>query len=446
MKHLCLFIAAAIAAGYLVNATSAPENTSKPNANPPVMAAVHLDAEAATRAYMAELSPEAVARSNAYFEGGYWLILWDLVVALLVCWLLLGTRLSARMRDLAERVTSWRWLQDFIYGLQYILLTTFITFPWSAYENFFRQRQYGLSNQNFGQWLGDQLVGLMVTLLVAGIAFAVFYAGVRRAARAWWLWGAGVVIALSLLGAALGPVYIAPLFNTYKPLPDSPLKQQILAMARANGIPATDVYEFDASRQTKEISANVSGMFGTTRISLNDNLLNRTSPEEIRSVMGHEMGHYVMHHVYKDAVFYAIIIFAGFGFVRWGFGAMQARFGVLWGIRGVADTAGAPLLAALLFVFFFLMTPVTNTISRVTEAEADIFGLNAAREPDGEAMVDLKLSDYRKMHPGPLEEFLFYDHPSGWNRIHMAMVWKAEHLHDPDISAYDAAHTNVPMR
>lgn len=203
-------------------------------------------------------------------------------------------------------------------------------------------------------------------------------------------------------------------------------------MARANGVPVKNVYWFDASRQSKRISANVSGFLGTTRVSLNDNLLNRSSLPEIKAVMGHELGHYVLNHVYKGAVFFSLIIAGGFAFASWGFGLCNRRFGAGWGIMGIGDVAGLPLLVALVMVYFFLMTPVTNTISRSIESEADIFGLNAAREPDGFAGAALQLSEYRKMKPGPVEEFIFYDHPSGWRRIHMAMVWKSQHLDQPD--------------
>jgi STE24 endopeptidase len=393
----------------------------------------HFDVDAAISAYMAQLSPQARANSDAYFEGGYWLILWDLLLALGVAWLLLGTRLSARMRDLAERITRFKWLQTAIYALQYILLTTLLTLPWSIYEGFVREHKYGLATQNLVQWLGDQAMALVVSLVLGTLALVVIYAVIRRATRTWWLWGAGVALVFVIFVSTLAPVYIAPLFNTYKSLPDSPLKAQILSMARANGIPATDVYWFDASRQSKRISANVSGMFGTTRISLNDNLLNRSTPAEIKGVLGHEMGHYVLNHAYKGTVFEGIIIVLGFAFMGWGFGRVERRWGARWGIRGVGDVAGLPLIAALFTVFMFFMTPVNNTISRSMEAEADAFGLNAARQPDGFAEAAVQLSEYRKMHPGPVEEFVFFDHPSGWNRIHRAMIWKAEHLDEADV-------------
>ena len=430
---LFVFLTMGVAQAQLVPATPPASSVQASAAHAPAF-----NVAAATDAYMAELTPAQRANSDAYFEGGYWLILWDLLVTLGVAWLLLGTRLSARMRNLAERVTRWRWLQTAIYAVQYIVLVTLLTLPWNLYEGYFREHQYGLSNMSIGAWLGEQATGLMVELILATLALVVIYAVVRKATRSWWLWGAGVAIVFAIFVATIAPVYISPLFNTYKSLADSPLKAQILSMARANGIPATDVYWFDASRQSKRISANVSGMFGTTRISLNDNLLNRSSPAEVKAVLGHEMGHYVLNHVYKGIVFFGIIIVLAFAFVRWGFGWAERRWGERWQLRGIGDVAGLPLLAALFAIFMFVMTPVTNTITRTMEAEADAFGLNAARQPDGFAQAAVQLSEYRKMHPGPVEEFLFYDHPSGWQRIHRAMIWKAENLDDPAVRSGSA--------
>ncbi len=407
-------------------------------------ATAHFDPRAATEAYLATMSPAARAKSDAYFEGGYWLLLWDLVVGLVVAWVFLGTGLSARMRDWAERVTRFRWLQTALYSLQYIVIVGVLTLPWSAYEGYFREHQYGMSNQTLGAWFGDQAKGLAIGLVLGTLAITALYAVLRRAPRTWWLWGSLVLIAFAMFGAAIAPVYLEPVFNKFTPLPESPLKREILSMARANGIPATDVYEFDASKQTKRMSAHVSGLFGTTRISMNDNLMTRGSNEEIEAVLGHEMGHYVLNHVYKGMVFIGVIIVAAFAALRWAFDALQARYGARWGIRGVGDIAGLPLLLFLFSAFMFVLTPVTNTLTRTMEEEADNYGLNVARQPDGFAQAALHLSEYRKMTPGPVEEFIFYDHPSGWNRIHRAMVWKAEHLGDADIAAYDAAHPNTP--
>jgi STE24 endopeptidase len=231
-----------------------------------------------------------------------------------------------------------------------------------------------------------------------------------------------------VIGSLIGPVYIQPLFNRCTPLQDARVVAPILRLARANGIPAREVYQIDASRQTTRMSANVSGFGSTLRITLNDNLLRRGAPEEIQAVMGHEMGHYVMHHIYKGLLFFFVVITASFAFLRWALEASLARWGARWGVRGVGDVAVLPLAVLIISGVFFVLTPVMNTEARTAEAEADAFGLNAARQPDGFALAAVHLSEYRKMHPGPLEEWFFYDHPSGYNRIHRAMVWKGENL------------------
>lgn len=398
---------------------------------PPATAAVSagsFDPVAATEAYLSRLTPEQQARSDAYFEGGYWFLLWDLLYALAVAGLLLGTRLSARMRDLTERMTRFQFLRWLFYGMAYLLLTDLLTFPLTVYEDFFREHRYGLMTQDFGGWLRDFLVGLGLAAFFDGLAIAGLYAILRKAPRTWWIWGTAGAMVFLMVGALVAPVFIAPLFNTYTELKDPSLRAPILSMARANGIPAEHVYVVDASRQTNRVSANVSGLGATLRISLNDNLLARASPAGVEAVMGHEMGHYVLGHTYEGLIDFGLVTLVGFAFLSWAFGKVAGRSGGRWGIRGIDDVAGLPLLAALLAIYFLLATPVINTIIRTNEAEADLFGLNAARQPDGFAEVALMLGEYRKLSPTPLEEWLLFDHPSGRSRILMAMRWKAEQL------------------
>jgi len=204
--------------------------------------------------------------------------------------------------------------------------------------------------------------------------------------------------------------------------------EPILRLARANGISVKNVYQIDASRQTTRMSANVSGIGSTMRITLNDNLLRRGTPEEIQAVMGHEMGHYVLNHAYKGAMEYLILIVVWFAALRWALDFALARWGARWGIHGIGDTAILPLVILVSSLFFFILTPAINTMVRVAELEADMYGLNAAREPDGMARAAIHLGEYRKMSPGPVEEWIFFDHPSGRTRILAAMRWKAENL------------------
>jgi STE24 endopeptidase len=191
------------------------------------------------------------------------------------------------------------------------------------------------------------------------------------------------------------------------------------------------VVEFDASRQTTRISANVAGFAGTTRVALNDNLLNKTSLPEMKAVLGHEMGHYVLNHGLRGTIYFTLVLVFAFGFTHRLLDWALARWGRRLGLEDRADPAALPLAFAILSIFFFLATPLTNSITRQMEAEADAFGLNAAREPNGFAMVAMRLSTYRKIHPGWLEEIVFYDHPSGYARVHGAMVWLKENQDNP---------------
>lgn len=390
-------------------------------------AAVPFDVNAAVDAYLAKMPADRRAQSDAYFEGGYWLILWDFLVLAFVMWLLLNFRWSAKMRNLAERITRLGPIQTALYWVQFFVVASILTFPLELYEGYFREHRYGLLNQHFGQWMRDQLVGFVVSLVLGAILLVPLFGLVRRLGRSWWVWGAVVMIVFAAFVALIAPVYIAPLFNKYKKLEDARVRDPILQMARANGIGAKDVYEFDASRQSNRVSANVSGFAHTLRISLNDNLLNRCTLPEIETTMGHEMGHYVLNHAYKGLVMFGVLIVIAFAFVNWGINLALARWGTAWDIRGVGDVAVLPLAVIVFSLFFFLATPVTNSITRTMEFEADMYGLNAARQPDAEANVDMLLGEYRKLDPGSVEEFVFYDHPSGRTRITAAMQWKAEH-------------------
>lgn len=392
------------------------------------------DADKATNAYLAQVNGEARAKSDAYFEGGYWLILIDALWAIAISALLLWTRVSAAIRNFSVTCTRSRFWQVPIYVAIYFVAITVLSFPLTIYEDFIREHAYGLSNQNFMQWFGDFAKGALVGIVGFVIVATIVYAFIRRAPRYWWAWATVVAVIFFMIAAMIAPVFIAPIFNTYTPLNESPLKDRILSIARSEGIPATNVYEFDASRQTKRISANVSGFLGTTRISLNDNLMKRSkNQDEIIAVLGHEMGHYVLDHAVRLITFEGLVFFIGFGFIAWGFGGLTNIFGGNWDVRAVDDPAGLPVLSALMTIFFLVATPVENTISRTTEAQADIFGVNAVRLPDAFAQATLQLSEYRKLDPSPLEEFVFYDHPSGRSRITMMMRWKAEHLNDWDI-------------
>jgi len=428
---LCCLAGAAFGSASEASATGPNQANEMPSVTTvPEAARVsdHFDPLAATEAYLEQIPAAARTRSDAYFEGGYWMILWDFLYAALMYWLLLRLHISAAMRNLAERITRFKPIQTFIYWAQFAVLTAVIGFPLAAYEGFFREKKYGLATQNFGGWFADQLKGLGILIVLGGLLAMLLFGIVRKLPRTWHIWGAVATTCFMIFTVMIAPVVLIPIFYKVTKLDDPKVTQPILAMARANGIPAHDVYQINASRDTTRMSANVSGFGKTMRITLNDNLLRRGSPEEIQSVMGHEMGHYVLNHIPKSMEFLLIVIVVSFAALRWALDGAIRKWGAVWDVRSVGDTAVVPLVMLLTTIFGFLMTPVFNTQTRTQEYEADMFGLNASRQPDGFAQAAIHLGEYRKMSPGPIEEIIFFDHPSGRNRIFAAMQWKGQNL------------------
>jgi STE24 endopeptidase len=427
---VCFFIAGAALAQQSSGAGQKPgtEMPSVTTVPPEAQPSDHFNAEAATNAYLAQIPAGARAKSDAYFEGGYWLILWDFLYGAVLYLILLKSRASAGMRNVAERVTRFKPLQTLIYWVEFLVVSTILAFPLTVYEGYSREHKYGLATQTFGPWMVDQLKFLMVNAILGGILAMVLIGVVRKLPNTWHIWGAVVTMLFTIVSVMIAPVYIFPLLNQYKLLDNPVVTGPVLRLARANGIPAHDVYEVDASKQSTRMSANVSGFGKTMRITMNDNLLKRGSQEEIESIMGHEMGHYVLHHIYKDLLFIFVVTVVFFSFLRWALNWSLARWGQSCQVRGVTDVAVIPLVFLVGSLFFFVMTPISNTQIRTSEYEADMYGLNASLQPDGFAQAAIHLGEYRKMSPGPLEEFFFFDHPSGRNRIYAAMRWKAENL------------------
>ncbi len=395
-------------------------------AGPAMAAALPFNPEEATQAWLATMGHDATARSNAYFEGGYIIDFAGTALSIVVAGLILLLGWARGVRTWLEKTVKWFPLVALGVAFFVNIVSSVLTFPFSYYVGFVREHRYELSTQSFPEWFSEQMIGLAIGLVVGSIFIAIIYAIIRAARNTWWVWGSAVTIAFAAVMGMLFPVYIAPLFNTYTPMEQSELRSDIIALAQANGVPATDVMVYDRSRQTNSISANVSGFGPTTRISLADTLLERGSPEAVRHVMGHEIGHYVLGHVYSGLIMNTLLILFSFAAVHFGFRAIAKN--ERWGIRDISDPAGFPLILILLAVIGIITSPLQRNLTRFNEQQADMFALNAAREPDGAAEAAILLSEYRKMEPSPLERWWFYTHPSGWDRVHNAMVWKANEI------------------
>jgi STE24 endopeptidase len=390
--------------------------------------AAPFDPEIAARGYLDTLKGAERARSDAYFEGGYWLLLWGTVIAVGAELAMLHFGWSAAFRDWSQKVVKWRWFQPALYALPYGLVSALIILPWTICTEFFREKSYGLMNLGFGEWAAELVITVVINVILMAIFLAVIFAVIRRSPRFWWLWGAGATSAMLAIFVMIVPVFISPLFNDFTELKAGPVRDRIVAMAESQKVPAEHIYVFDQSKQHDRISANVSGLGPTIRISLNDNLLNRTGLPETAAVMAHEIGHYKLGHLpWRIAAFSVLALFVFWVSSRLA-PILLARFGSAWKVRDLSDVAAFPVLAVIFAVVQLAITPITNSVIRIQESQADVFGLELAREPDGFASAAMRLSQYRKIEPGPIEEMLFFTHPSGATRVRMAMEWKAKNL------------------
>ena len=385
------------------------------------------DPAAATQAYLAVLPPEAHAKATAYTQGGHWVLLWAALVAVAVAWLVLKSGVLVKLRSGIEAKKSRPWLAVAAVVVVDAVIEGLLTLPWSAYEDWWRQKAYGLTSQAFGGWLGETLMMIGISLVMTTILVSGLYALMRKAPKTWWAWG-GALVAVAFMGImVISPVFIEPLFNTYTPAPAGSVRDTVVTMANANGVPSDKIYVYNGSKQSNRYTANVSGLFGTARVAMSDTMFKQGADlAEVRGVVGHEMGHYVhMHSIWLASAFgiLALVLF----FIVDRLFAPVARLVGAQGVTGIADPAGLPVIWIIIAVVGLLATPITSSLVRVAETDADKFSLEHFNEPDGLAKALVKTIEYRAATPSKLEEVLFYDHPSVGGRVRMAMDWKAAH-------------------
>src|SRR5947207_7206465 len=227
MKSLVLFCLLALSFFAPAPSALAQGTSPSPTAAPVPSIAPGTDPATATRAWLDTVPPDKKAKSDSYFEGGYWLILWNFLVAAAISIFLLASRISARLRDFAERRTRFKSLQVVIYAIAYLLLVTLLSFPLTVYQQFYREHQYGLATQTFGPWFAEQLTQLCVALIAGVIVLPLFYFVFLRAWLTWWIWGTMVAVLFLFVSILIAPVYLEPLFNTYKPLTNPEIRDPI---------------------------------------------------------------------------------------------------------------------------------------------------------------------------------------------------------------------------
>ena len=371
----------------------------------------------AARRLVVHVTPEMIRHSRLldvlYFVG----TLYSFAVLLLI----LKTPISVRLRGAAVRIAKWPFVIAMVYFALLSVVTTLLEFPLSFYASFIVPHQFDLTNQTFASWLGDFGKGFAVDVLIGAFIAALALLGIRRVRR-WWLvlWLGS--IPLIILGVVITPLIIDPLFNKFEPLKDVRLRNDLLAEASRAGIERSRVYQVDKSKQTKEMNAYVTGLGVSKRIVLWDTLLQKMDHDEILAVMGHEMGHYVLHHIWKGIAFGVAVSFFGFFIAQ----IVYERGLSYWGFTDRADPAALPWLILIGAVIGFLLSPVSNGFSRHVEHEADKFGLELTHLNEAMASSFVKFAEDSKRDPNPPRfiEWWRYSHPAAQRRIDFALSYR----------------------
>lgn len=369
------------------------------------------------------VTPEMVrysyTRYALYFVGT--------AVHLAVLWWLLRGGLSARLRDLAERRTPNRVLQALLYYPLLTLAYGLATLPLAFYSSFLLPHQYGLSNHTLGGWAWDRLRSWGVSAAIGAPVVALLFWTLRRSPRRWWFGFWLLSLPLLVFATLLAPLVVDPLFNRFRPLADEALRDRILALAARAGIEGGRVYEVDASRRTRAVNAYVTGIGGSARIVLWDNLLEKLDEDEVAFIMAHEMGHYVEGHV-------PLLLLAGCAgslglfFLADRLGrATVARYGDGWQLRGLDDLAALPVFLGLLMLLNFLGDPVESAVSRHFETRADDFALRLEDDGRTGARAYVKLAEHNLSLPSPppFIEFWMFSHPPLSRRIARSLAHDA---------------------
>ncbi|MFH1024418.1 MAG: M48 family metallopeptidase [Planctomycetota bacterium] len=368
---------------------------------------------------------EEIARGKAYSASKMKFMAAGLALELAFWGVLLFSGMAAALERKLLALSGGRvWIAAPLFILAVIVVQHVVDYPLSYLREFRNEHAWGFSNLTFGAWNAEQLKALVVFLVIAVPGLMALYAVMRISPDRWWLWMSGVFGGIMILIMWAWPIVIAPIFNTFTPLPDGELKARVLAMTEKGGVRVDKVLVVDASRQSKHTNAYFAGVGSSKRVVLFDTLVKDHTPEEVENVLAHEIGHWRKNHIWKG------LVIALAGFVLFFFladkllGAGAARG---WGgMAAKSALAGLPLIYLLATVVGFASQPFQNAVSRHFEREADREEIALTGRPEVlvssmQRMARTNLSD---VDPHPFKEWYFYSHPSVMNRIRMAVDYR----------------------
>lgn len=378
------------------------------------------DPQAATKAHLSVLSAAELELARDYTTGNHWLILTGLVVSALVTWLIVR---SGALDWVHARISDrWPNLRVFAVAAVFSLVSTLLALPYDLYTDWWRESQYGRTSQPLSDYLAQGAIGDLLSTVLGAVFFVALYLLLRRAGRIWWAWAGGLVAGAITFMLLLSPALIEPLFNDFEPVPEGEVREAILEMAAEANIPEDRIFVFDGSRQSNNFTANVSGLGSSARIAISDVALGEASLDEVKAVTGHEIGHYVLGHVWRQVIVFSLLAVAVFFLTARAYPRFARAFGTA---APIEDARGLPVLLFVVGLFLTLAQPLINTLIRVGEREADAYSLATVGLPDALSEALVKTAEYRYPLAGPVEEALFYTHPTVRNRVLSAMEWKA---------------------
>jgi STE24 endopeptidase len=377
------------------------------------------------------LPPDKMAKAEALYKTRTVLYLFGMVFGIVVLWVLLKLRVAPAFRNLAEHAGRNGFVRVLIFVPLLMLLIGAITVPLDMYEHHI-SRAYGLSVQGWGSWAGDWCKAEAVSLAITVPAVFALFRIIRKSPQRWWFYFWLLTLPFVVLLIFVAPVILDPMFNKFEPLEKTQprLVSEIEKVTRRGGltIPRDHMFEMKASEKITTYNAYVTGIGATKRVVVWDNTARDMTVPETLFVFGHEMGHYVLNHIYKGLAFFSAMTLIGFWLGRKIVTALLARWGEAWQIRGIDDLAALPVLMLALSLLTLVGEPVGNAFSRHLEHQADIYGLEVTHglfphsdEVAASAFQKLGEKSYDYPTPNPLLVFWSYSHPSIAARIRFSL-------------------------
>jgi STE24 endopeptidase len=399
------------------------------NSAPSAAAAPAEPSEKRVTAYT--LAPELYRKARDLGRFRFRFALIDFFYGVFVLWVILYWRFGPKFRDWAESASRNRSVQAAIFAPLLILTMDILGLPSDIYQNSV-DRKYGLSVQGWGSWFWDWTKGQFLAVVLGIVLVAILYVVIRSSPRRWWFYFWLVSLPIAVILVFLQPLIVDPMFHKFEPLQqkDPALTVSLEKMVQRAGenIPPERMFWMGAGEKTTELNAYVTGIGASKRIVVWDNTIAKMNTPQIVFVAGHEMGHYVLGHIWKGLIFAAVFLFVlfylGFRTIGW----FLRRWGKDWGIRGVDDLASLPALLLLLSVFSFVASPISSAVSRHFEHQADQYGLEVTHglTPDSgqvaaQAFQILGEVDLSDPDPNSVDVFMFYSHPTIPDRIRFAL-------------------------